>query len=187
VVAPRSKLTAVEYLAWEREQSTKHEFCGGEVFAMAGTNPRHNALCVRLGALLDAAVGPRGCHVLSSDQRTGLDDSERYVYPDLSVVCGAPQVERDDVVTNPTVIAEQNDRGSKWQSYQQVASLTDYVVVPQWIPRLEHYRRDPRGGWSYRSVGSGDRIVLTDGTELAVDDVFARLMDLPGDPPPPGG
>jgi Uma2 family endonuclease len=69
-----------------------------------------------------------------------LDQGERYVYPDISVI-GAD----GDNVTNPTVIVEvlsgsteQNDRGSKWQSYQQLASLTDYVLVPQWAPRLEH-------------------------------------------------
>ena len=38
----RSKLTAAEYLAWEREQTDKHEFHAGEVFAMAGGSPRHN-------------------------------------------------------------------------------------------------------------------------------------------------
>jgi len=43
-VAERSQLTAAEYLAWEREQPVKHEFFHGEVFAMAGGTPRHNAL-----------------------------------------------------------------------------------------------------------------------------------------------
>ncbi len=36
-------MTAVEYLAWEREQRDKHEYYHGEVFAMAGGSPRHNA------------------------------------------------------------------------------------------------------------------------------------------------
>ena len=45
-VAERSQLTAAEYLAWEREQPIKHEFFHGEVFAMAGGKPRHNALGV---------------------------------------------------------------------------------------------------------------------------------------------
>jgi hypothetical protein len=43
-VAERSQLTAAEYLAWERAQPVKHEFFDGEVFAMAGGTPRHNAL-----------------------------------------------------------------------------------------------------------------------------------------------
>ena len=192
MVAPRQKLSAAEYLVWERAQPTKHEFFHGEVFAMAGASPRHNALCARVIAVLSERMSTHGCHVLSSDQRTGLDRGERYVYPDVSVVCGSPIVENDDVIVNPKVIVEvlsrsteQNDRGSKWQSYQQVESLIDYVLVPQWSPRLEHFQRDGRGGWSYRSAGPGERIVLGDGTELAVDDLFARIMELPGDAPPP--
>ena len=89
------------------------------------------------------------------------------------------------IVEAPSARSSRIDRGSKWQSYQQLASLTDYVLVPQWAPRLEHYRREGTS-WVYRSVGPGERIALTDGTELAVDDVFARVMDFEGDVPPPG-
>ena len=192
MVAPRKKLTAAEYLAWERDQPTKHEFFHGEVYAMAGASARHNALCANIVTALNATAGRRGCFVLTSDQRTGLDGGERYVYPDISMVCGTPQIEHGDVITNPTVLVEvlsrsteQNDRGSKWQSYQQLPSLTDYVLVPQWSPRLEHFCRDERGGWTYRSAGVGERITLMDGTELAVDEIFARVMELPGDAPPP--
>lgn len=34
-VATRSQMSPDEYLAWEREQPTKHEFFHGEVFAGA--------------------------------------------------------------------------------------------------------------------------------------------------------
>jgi Uma2 family endonuclease len=192
MVAPSHKLTSSEFLSWERAQTTKHEFFHGDVFAMAGGSPRHNRLCSRITRLLDVALSERGCHVLSSDQRVGLDRGERYVYPDVTVVCGPLSVVHDDVLTNPTIVVEvlslsteQNDRGSKWQSYQQLASLTDYVLVPQWTSRLEHFQRDPRGGWTYRSVGAGEQLVLSDGSRLAVDEVFVNVMELPGDLPPP--
>jgi len=192
VVAPRQKLTPAEYLAWERDQPTKHEYFHGEVFAMAGGSARHNLLRTNLIAILRERTSSRGCYVLTSDQRVRLDAGKRYLYPDITVVCGAPSIETADVLVNPTVVVEvlslsteQNDRGSKWQSYQQLESLTDYILVPQWHARIEHFRRDDRGGWSYRAANAGDRITLADGTELAVDDVFARALDLPGDEPPP--
>jgi Uma2 family endonuclease len=192
MVARRHRFTAAEYLAWERDQPTKHEYFRGEVFAMAGASARHSHLCSRVNRALDEALGPRGCYVLSSDQRGSVDHGERYVYPDVTVVCGAPVIERDDVLTNPTMIVEvlsrstePNDRGSKWQSYQQLGSLTDCVLVAQWAPRIEHFVRDGNGGWSYRSAGPGERIVLANGDALEVDAVFARAFDLPGDPEPP--
>lgn len=192
MVAPREQLTPTEFLAWEREQPQKHEYFHGDIFAMAGGSARHNALCMNIGAELRGSVAKRGCHVLSSDQRVSLDRGERYVYPDVTVVCGVLAIEHDDVLINPTVIVEvlsrstePNDRGSKWQSYQSLDSLTDYVLIPQWLPRIEHFVRDGRGGWSYRAAGTGERITLADGTTVSVDAVFAGVMGLPGDAPPP--
>lgn len=192
MVAPRQQLSPSEYLAWERDQPTKHEYFHGDVFAMAGGSPRHNALCSNANRVLHDRVRPRGCYVFTSDQRVGVDRGQRYVYPDVSVVCGPPTVESGDVITNPSVVVEvlsreteQNDRGSKWLSYQQLSTLSDYVLVTQWTARVEHFCRDSQGGWSYRIVGPGDRVVLSDGSELAVDEIFDGVMALPGDSEPP--
>lgn len=186
-VAARSRLSAVEYLEWERKQGSKHEFFHGEVFAMAGGSPRHNALSTRIGGILDAALAGRGCFVMSSDQRVGVR-GERYVYPDTSVVCGEPAIESNDVLINPTIVVEvlssdteQYDRGLKWESYQRIESLTDYLLVSQREPRVEHFRRDRSGSWIYRAAGPGERIVLANGLELEVDKIFANVMSLPSD------
>jgi Uma2 family endonuclease len=164
-VAERSGLTAAEYLAWERAQPIKHELFDGEGFAMAGGSPRHNALGVGMSAALRSALPGRGCAVFSSDQRIGIDGGTRCVYPDVSVVCGGVQLQdgTSDVISNPSIIVEvlsegteQSDRGLKWVSYQ-LPSLTDYVLVSQAEVRIEHYRRDAGGRWSYRSFGPGER------------------------------
>jgi Uma2 family endonuclease len=189
-VAERSKLTASEYLAWERAQPIKHEFFDGNAFAMARTSPRHNALCVRASIALNTALQGRGCVEFSSDQRIGIGLGTRYVYPDVSVVCGTVQLQdgTSDVIANPKIIVEvlsqsteQYDRGLKWVSYQRLPSLTDYVLVSQLEPQIEHYRRDAGGRWSYRSFGPGERLELTDGAVLDVDAIFAGVFELPGD------
>lgn len=189
-VAERSKLTPAEYLAWERAQPVKHEFFEGEVFAMAGGSPRHNALCVRTSTALNAALHGRGCVAFSSDQRIGIGPGTRYVYPDVSVVCGGVQLQggTSDVIANPRILVEilsqgteQYDRGLKWVSYQRLPSLTDYLLVSQSEAQIEHYRREAGGRWSYRSSGPGERIELTDGAVLDVDEIFAGVFALPGD------
>lgn len=110
---------------------------------------RHDALSSNVNAALHAALHGRGCIVLSSDQRVGMTAGERYVYPDVTVVCGAIALVAgtNDVVANPTVLVEvlsssteQYDRGLKWEGYQRIESLTDYVLVSQSEPRLEHFR-----------------------------------------------
>ena len=187
-VATRSQMTAEEYLAWEREQPTKHEFFYGEVFAMAGGSPRHNALCNICGTALTNALRARGCVVLTSNQRVTMTNGGRYVYPDVSVVCGRLEIEANDVLTNPTILVEvlsasteQYDRGLKWESYQRMVSLADYVLVSQAEPRIEHYRRGVDGSWTYRAAGAGERVTLSTGVTLVVDEIFVGVLDLPGD------
>jgi len=189
-IAEQSKLTAAEYLAWERAQPVKHEFFDGEVFAMAGGSPRHNALCVNISAALKVALQGRGCVAFSSDQRIGVGPGTRYVYPDVSAVCGRVQLQdgTSDVITNPQIIVEvlsqstePYDRGLKWASYRRLPSLTDYVLVSQAEAQIEHYRRDADVRWSFGSFGPGERIELTNGAVLDVDAIFAGVFDLPGD------
>ncbi|HWO26084.1 MAG TPA: Uma2 family endonuclease [Kofleriaceae bacterium] len=179
-------MTADEYLVWEREQPEKHEFFHGEVFAMAGGSPRHNALCGRVIALASAVLP--GCAVLTSDQRVTMASQGRYVYPDVSIVCGGLELESGDVLLNPTILVEvlsatteQYDRGLKWEGYQRIASLADYVLVSQTEPRVEHYRRAADGSWTYRAAGPGERVTLSTGTVFVVDELYAGLLALPGD------
>jgi Uma2 family endonuclease len=187
--AERSQLTADEYLAWERQQPVRHEFFHGEVFAMAGGSMRHNALCARLIEGLGPQLRGR-CVVLTSDQRVVAAQRGRYVYPDVSVVCGPAITEAGagDVLANPAIVievlssaTEQYDRGLKWEGYQAIESLTDYVLVSQGQPRIEHFRRDLTRTWVYRFAGIGERLALSNGTVLDVDAVFAGVLELPGE------
>lgn len=156
---------------------------------MAGGSVRHNALCVRTSAQLDGALRATGCVTFSSDQRVGVD-RERYVYPDVTVVCGPVVVEpgTTDVVVNPTILVEVlsastelYDRGQKWEGYQRLASLTDYLLVSQTEPRIEHFRRGEPGVWIYRAAAAGEGILLSGGVELLVDALFDGVFALPGD------
>ena len=189
-VAERSQLTAAEYLAWEREQPVKHEFFHGEVFAMAGGSPRHNALSIAAASELRAVVRTLGCTVLASDQRLASPVDKRYVYPDVTVICGQPVLQpgTTDVLTNPSILVEvlsksteEYDRGLKWTGYQSLASLSDYLLVTQQEVRIEHYRRNADGSWTYRSAGPGEQILLAGGGVLVVDAIYAGMFELPAD------
>jgi Uma2 family endonuclease len=115
---------------------------------------------------------------------------ERYVYPDVSVVCGPVVLEpgTNDVLANPTIVVEvlsdateQYDRGLKWEGYQRIESLTDYVLISQSEPRIEHYRRDRNRTWAYQSVGAGERLMLSNEAALDVNTIFAGVLELPGE------
>jgi Uma2 family endonuclease len=186
--AMATHMSAAQYLEWERLQPGKHEFHDGEVYAMAGGSPRHNLLSSAIAAELRAATRSLGCHTLSSDQRIVVTPQERYVYADAVVVCGKLETESGahDVLTNPSVIVEvlsssteSHDRGMKWEAYQRLASLTDYLMVAQAQTRIEHYRRES-DGWHYQVLAAGDVITLANGARVDVDAIYAGAFDVEG-------
>jgi Uma2 family endonuclease len=105
------------------------------------------------------------------------------------VIYGAPvfQPGTHDVITNPSILievlsssTEEYDRGLKWTGYQRIGSLTDYLLVAQAEVRIEHYRRNADGSWTFRAAGPGEQIALTGGGAIAVDAIYAGVFDLPG-------
>lgn len=181
-------MSAGEYLAWERAQPEKHEYHVGEVFAMAGGSPRHNFLSGAAVAELRAAVKGKGCHVLTSAQRIAAKPGERYVYSDGVVVCGGAQMEpgTHDVLANPSAVVEvlsrsteAYDRGEKWDAYQRIPSLQDYLLIAQTAVQVEHYQREPDGSWRYRRIEAGGVVTLANGVTLSIDALYEGAFDLP--------
>lgn len=183
-------MTATEYLAWEREQLDKHEFHHGEVIQRSVCSLRHCFLAASISSELHHAIREDGCAVLSSNMRIGTPDRQHYVYPDAVVVCGRAQTEpgTNDVLISPAVVveilspsSETYKRGTKWAAYQLIPSLTDYLLVSQDQPYIEHYAREAEG-WRYLVYRSGDSITLvnqlTTRAQLAVDAVYERAFDL---------
>lgn len=184
VRSPKHFFTEVEYLAMERASEQKHEYFRGEIFSMAGGSPDHNRITVRLSTRLSLALEGRRCDVFSPDQRVRVADSGLYTYPDGSVAC-EPVFEAGDTLVNPRLIfevlsegTEAFDRGKKFDLYRQLSSLSDYVLVAQDRPRIEHFQRQVDGSWRLEVLGSGDRLRSEAlGLEIAVDDVYRGLFE----------
>src|SRR2546427_1611156 len=97
-----------EYLALERRAETKSEYYAGEIFALAGASVRHNLIAGNVLAGLHGQLRGRDCQVYPSDLRVKVPEIPYYSYPDVTVVCGKPQLEDDnrDNLLNPIVIVE---------------------------------------------------------------------------------
>lgn len=181
MAAPVQKMTASEFLAWERGQTNKHEFVEGDVFAMAGATREHVRTVLNLSALLDAALRGRPCDVLAMDMKLRIDPN-RYFYPDVLVTCSERDRRGSDVVEEPTVVIEvlsastaAYDRGDKFWAYQQVPSLQEYVLVDADRRRVEVYRRDA-ARWSYELLSPSQPLHLKSlGIDLAQARVFENL------------
>lgn len=175
------------YLEAERRAETKSEYVDGRVLAMAGASRRHNLVVGNLVATLTVQLRDRPCEVYPSDMRLRVPESRLYTYPDVSVVCGTPELEdeRGDTLLYPTVLievlsdsTERQDRWRKSEAYRRLATLQEYLLVSWAEPRVEHYRRHGEREWLLTEVvGLEERVELASvPCALALRDVYDRVF-----------
>jgi Uma2 family endonuclease len=157
---PIHRCTPEEYLRLERDASEKHEFYRGEVFAMSRGTSQHSLVIANVIGELRQRLKGSPCRVYDSNLRIRIPRTTLYTYPDVSVICGPLQFDRLDTqrhtVLNPTLIVEVLspsteawDRGGKLESYIQIESLREYLLVSSTAARVEAYLRLPNGTWNY--------------------------------------
>jgi Uma2 family endonuclease len=156
------------YLAFERNATEKHELWDGDVYAMAGASLAHHRLVRNLVRQLGNALEGSQCEPLPSDMRIRIPMRDRYVYPDVTIVCGPPELEGEaDVLLNPRTILEvlspstaAFDRGDKFTSYRTIPSVRQIVFVDQDVRQVECYTRQDDGSWVLREYRGEDALPL---------------------------
>ncbi|MBS1810572.1 MAG: Uma2 family endonuclease [Acidobacteria bacterium] len=187
------QFTLEDYLAFEEQSADKHEFWNGQIFAMAGASPVHNQICFTLAMMVGRQLSSQ-CRGYSSDQKIRIEAADLNTYADLTIVCGEPNyhAKHHALLLNPRVIFEvlspataAYDRGEKWSCYQQLPSLTDYLLVEQDRAQIEHYILLPDGGWRYVRA-AGLESALTIGSlncQLPLSEIYNGI-EFPPLPPP---
>jgi Uma2 family endonuclease len=150
---PKRLFTEEEYLTREEMSPFKSEFYRGEIFAMAGGTPRH-ALLAASCIIAIRKKRPR-CRVYSGDAKVHIPENTLYTYPDVTVVCGKPEI-INNALCNPILIVEVlspstrgYDRTEKRILYGDIPSLQEYVVVEQDEQRVDIWRKDSSGVWEF--------------------------------------
>ncbi len=156
-----NRVSEDEYLARERSAETKSELVNGVIVAMAGASPRHNGIVRNVIFTLTGQLRGKPCQPYPSDLRIHVPKTGLYTYPDVSIICGAPERHPKDSATilNPRVLievlsddTEAYDRGAKFGHYRSIASLETYVLVTQHEARVEWYERGPNGTWTFHEA-----------------------------------
>lgn len=147
---PKTYYSPEEYLALERAAEFRREYFNGQIFAMAGESLNHGRIKADVVMVLGNQLRGKSCETFTSDTKVRTPGINMFGYPDVVVVCGEP-IHHDqfqDVILNPKVIievlspsTELYDRGEKFASYRQLESLTDYLLISQDKPLIEHYVR----------------------------------------------
>jgi Uma2 family endonuclease len=161
------RFTPEEYFAWEEQQLEKHEYIGGEVYAMTGGTVNHSRIALKFGALLDSHLSGSACQAANSDCRVNIVESNDYTYPDVSVTCDNRDKTTTKYITYPCLLVEvlsdsteAYDRGGKFRMYRQNPILQDYVLVSSEKMEIDLYRKTESGSWEIINYQVGDKIEL---------------------------
>jgi len=177
------RYTYADYVGLEDSSSTKHEYLGGEIYAMAGGSEEHSALAAEVLRALGNALGDRPCRVHTSDLRIYVEATGMATFPDGSVICGRLEQHAPSpraTALNPMVLvevtsdsSEEYDTTTKLESYQAIPSLRDYLIVSHRERRLTLHFRATDGTWTTRvAINSGKLSLSCLAAELLVDDIY---------------
>jgi Uma2 family endonuclease len=195
---PKTKpaYTVDQYLVIERAAEDRHYYLDGEIHAMAGESDAHGDISTNLVISLGNQLKGTPCRVRTKDTKVrsgpilaaGETARGLFSYPDVLVICGEPEYHDAlrDIVLNPKVLievlsegTEAFDRGEKFSRFQTWnPTLTDYILVSQKRPEIEHFTRQADGSWSYRRTTGLDASVVIASIEctLKLADVYERVI-----------
>lgn len=168
-----------DYLEAERSNPIKHEYRNGQVYAMAGGSDAHVRISINLVSALNAHLRGSGCLVYSSDMKVQIEGLNLYYYPDALVTCDPRDRTSRYFKRHPKLIVEvlsptteAFDRGDKFDDYQSLESLEEYVLISQSRMRVECFRRNAEGLWVRYVYREGQNI------DLASLDFQCEIADL---------
>jgi len=173
-------LTPEAYLELEEKSNIKHEYIDGQVYAMAGTTDTHNTIALNLALLIRNHFRGSDCRVYFADIKAKLEKRNRFYYPDIIVTCDPKDRETPTYKRFPKLIievlsesTEGFDRGDKFNDYQTLDSLEEYVLVNSKHQRVETFRRNEQGLWVLQTYTPDDQ-----NFELQSINLTASFIDL---------
>ncbi len=162
-----------DFMRWEAEQSERHEYINGEVFAMTGARDTHNTIALNIASSLRTALRGSPCRAFIADMKLRIDAVNAAFYPDVMVTCDPRDKtpESDLAKQHPILIVEvlsestsAYERGLKFEIYRNIDTLREYLLVEQDRRHADLFRREedaagkPR--WVLYAGGVADDVVL---------------------------
>lgn len=195
-VKHRAPVTVADYLSSERAALERSEYIDGEVYLMAGESDEHGDITVSIVAELRTQLKGRDCRVRTKDAKVksgGFSEDREFSakgmfsYPDVVIICGEVEYHdrKKDIILNQKVIievlseaTEVFDRNDKFTRYRMFnPTLTDYVLVSQDKPMVEHFIRQDDESWKvFAYIGLNENCAIDSiGCRLRLLEVYDRI------------
>jgi Uma2 family endonuclease len=152
------------------------------IYTMAGGSERHNLIAGNVITSINIQLRGRPCRVYPSDLKIRVPNTPRFFYPDVSSNLRGNRVRGrgHSIILNPIVVIEilsdttaAFDRGKKLQSYLQIPSLQEYLLIEQDTLLVEKYQRYQGADWLYTN---GQEHLCTAVTEAHPEPVVPSLL-----------
>ncbi|WP_394993127.1 Uma2 family endonuclease [Emticicia sp.] len=173
-------------LANEDHSSERYEFLDGYIRDMGYATPTHELLVGNFIYFLNYFYRKLDFKIYGSNRLLYVEEYHRYFYPDLQMVEGEP-IYRDYKQTmkatlNPSLLvevisesSEEYDHVEKWNCYQAIPSLKQYVIVSQKEKKVESYRR-VSDEWLYVSLHGDNAILKVLDCEITLGDLYEKVV-----------
>ena len=179
---PAARFERADFFAWEAEQPMKHDYVAGEVFAQAGARQDHVVVALNIATSLRQKLRGTPCRAYISDMQLEVMQADAVFYPDVFVTCDPRdrQPEASLAKQHPALIIEvlsdstaAFDRGRKFEHYQQIDTLQEYLLIEQDRKHADLFRKNSEGLWVLHPAGEGDVVRLESvGAALALDGLY---------------
>lgn len=181
--AHQSVMTPADYLAWEAEQLDRHEFVGGETFAMAGAEDKHVTVSLNFAFALRQHLSGSPCRTYMSDMRLSVATLGSYFYPDVMVTCSTNDLASPMTKSEPKLIVEvlspstaAYDRGLKFSHYRSLPTLQEYVLVDIDTRAVDSYRLGADGLWVLHPFAANETVTLASvALQVTAAQLFAEV------------
>lgn len=181
---PEFKFDFESYLAWEGEQTEKHEYHQGEIFAMVGARLPHQTLSGNVYAALKSGLRGTPCRTYLDGTKLRIEADDAVLYPDVMVTCDPRDKSGEDrYIAWPILIVEvlsestaAYDLGPKFALYRKLETLREYLIIDPDSRRIEVFRRNDASLWVLHDFTGEASVELTSiGITLPADVIFEDL------------
>ena len=185
LLVEKQLFTVEEYMNMEIHADYKHELHDGEIITMPGGTINHSKIGLNVAATLKFRQKGKPCKVFNSDMAIAISDF-RYVYPDISAVCGEPEMGllNKNAIQNPALIIEvlsegtaSYDSGEKFRKYRGINSLKEYILIGQESFLVEIYSKLEDNHWDLRVYNEKNEIIPLKSidSEISMEEIYEEI------------
>ncbi|RAM49100.1 MAG: Uma2 family endonuclease [Hapalosiphonaceae cyanobacterium JJU2] len=186
---PLTYLSIEEYFQLEQSSEVRHEYLGGQIFAMSGGSKEHNTITLNIASRLRSHLRGGSCSVFMAEMKVRIELADQnnniFYYPDVVVSCNSQDQDRYFLnypclvieVLSPST--EVTDRREKLVNYQKLDSLREYVLVSQDDMKVEVYRKNAQGNWLLEILGKDNELSLDSvGLSLTMAEIYEDVLSI---------